>query len=130
MRALAAALAVALLAACGGRDTPDDQGFHQAVVNDRSGAEVTFDATVIDNPVDSGDHERFRVKTSTGEVLEVDHNNKLASEVPVHAGDVVLIHGQLYIDPGPRIGVHCTHAHTSKGCPNPGWIMFGGNYYE
>ena len=130
MRALAAVLAVALLAACGGRDASDDQGFHQDVVNVRNGAEVTFDATVLDNPVDSGDHERFHVKASTGEVLEVDHNIKLAAEVPVHAGDTIVIHGQLYIDPGPSVGVHCTHAHTSSGCPNPGWIMFGGNYYE
>lgn len=130
MRALAAALAFALLAACGGREAADDQGFHQDVVNDRNGAEVTFDATVVDNPVDSGDHERFQVKASTGEVLEVDHNIKLATEAPVHAGDTVVIHGRLYIDPGPRLGVHCTHAHTSTGCPNPGWIMFGGSYYE
>ena len=130
MRVLAAALAVALLAACGGREAADDQGLHQDVVNDRSGAEVTFDAVVIDNPVDSGDHEVLKVKASTGEVLEVDHNIKLAAEVPVHAGDAVVIHGQLYIDPGPRLGVHCTHSQTSSGCPNPGWIMFGGNYYE
>jgi Protein of unknown function (DUF3465) len=130
VRVLAAALAVALLAACGGREAADDQGLHQDVVNDRSAAEVTFDAVVIDNPVDSGDHEVFKVKARTGEVLEVDHNIKLAAEVPVHAGDAVVIHGQLYIDPGPRLGVHCTHSQTSSGCPNPGWIMFGGNYYE
>ncbi|TAN33141.1 DUF3465 domain-containing protein [bacterium] len=127
--AFAAAVALALMA-CGGRDAPDDQGLHQDVVNDANGAEVTFDATVVDNPVESGGHERFEVKAPTGELLEIDHNTSLAAYVPVHAGDRLVIHGRLYIDPGPRAGVHCTHAQTSGGCPDPGWIMFGGNYYE
>jgi hypothetical protein len=119
-----------VLVACGERATTDDQGLHREVANSSSGAEVTFDATVLDTPVESGGHERFHVKATTSEVLEVDHNTSLAAFVPVHAGDHVVIHGELYIDPGPRIGVHCTHATTSSGCPNPGWIRFGDNYYE
>jgi hypothetical protein len=124
---LAAAL---MLIACGGRETPDDQGLHQDIQNGASGAEVTFDATLTTDPVQSGDHERFEVKTPTGEMLEVDHNTSLAQSVPVHKGDGIVIHGELYIDPGPRYGVHCTHAHTSSGCPNPGWIEYSSNYYE
>jgi hypothetical protein len=125
-------LAALILAAsaCGGRQAADDQGLHQDVVNGTSGAEVTFDATLLTDPVESGGHERFEVKTTTGEMLEVDHNTSLAPSVPVHAGDAVIIHGQLYIDPGPRFGVHCTHAHTSSGCPSPGWIEYANNYYE
>jgi hypothetical protein len=131
MRRLGAGLAIAImLMACGGRETPDDQGLHQDIVNSTNGAEVTFDATVVNDPVESGGHERFQVKASTGEVLEIDHNTSLAPSVPAHAGDTLVIHGQLYIDPGPKIGVHCTHAHTSSGCPNPGWIELGQNYYE
>ncbi len=131
MRRIAAAAAIVLaLMACGGRETADDQGLHQDIVNGTSGAEVTFDATVLSDPVESGGHERFQVKASTGEVLEIDHNTSLAQSVPLHAGDTVIIHGQLYIDPGPKIGVHCTHAHTSSGCPNPGWIELGQNFYE
>jgi hypothetical protein len=107
-------LLVALVAvACGGREVPDDQALHQDIVNDANGSEVTFDATVLNDPVESGGHERFEVKATTGEMLEV-----------------VVIHGRLYIDPGPRVGVHCTHARTSSGCPSPGWIMLGDNYYE
>jgi hypothetical protein len=128
-RALLVALAVLVLA-CGGRATPDDQALHQAITNDSSGTEVTFDATVTTDPVESGGHERFEVQIPTGEVLEVDHNTSLAQSVPVHSGDQVVIHGQLYIDPGPHIGVHCTHAATSSGCPDPGWIEFQNNYYE
>jgi hypothetical protein len=123
-------LMVLVAVACGGRDTPDDQALHQDIVNDTNGAEVTFDATVLNDPVESGGHERFEVKVPTGEMLEVDHNTTLAPPVPAHTGDHVVIHGQLYIDPGPRLGVHCTHAHTSSGCPSPGWIMLGDNYYE
>jgi len=125
-----AAAGIIGLGACGGRETPDDQGFHRAVADDRSGAEVTFDATVIATPVESGGHERFEVRAATGEMLEVDHNTSLAPYVPLHSGDQIVIHGQLYIDPGPRIGIHCTHAATSGGCPYPGWIMYGQNYYE
>ena len=128
---LALALAVLLaLAGCGGRDKPDDLALHQDIVNGASGSEVTFDASVLDEPVESGGHERFLVKDPTGETLEVDHNTDLAPSVPAHVGDHLVIHGQLYIDPGPRIGVHCTHAATSSGCPDPGWIMLGGTYYE
>ena len=131
MRKLALAIALGLaLVACGGRESTDDPGLHNDVVNNTNGAEVTFDATVVNDPVESGTHERIVVKATTGEVLEIDHNTSLAPAVPVHAGDQLVIHGQLYIDPGPHIGVHCTHAHTSSGCPNPGWIMFGSTYYE
>jgi hypothetical protein len=126
---IAAAVALALLA-CGGREMPDDQGLHQDIHNSTNGAEVTFDATVLSDPVESGGHERFQVKDPSGDVLEIDHNTTLAPSVPVHAGDALVIHGQLYIDPGPKVGVHCTHAQTSSGCPNPGWIEFGQNYYE
>jgi hypothetical protein len=127
----AAGLATALvMIGCGGRDTPDDQGLHQDIVNAANGAEVTFDATILTEPVESGGHERFEVRAATGEMLEVDHNTSLAQPVPAHKGDGVVIHGQLYIDPGPRYGVHCTHAATSSGCPSPGWIEYNDNYYE
>jgi Protein of unknown function (DUF3465) len=129
-RAAAVAGAALLLFACGGREAADDQSLHQDIQNNTSGAEVTFDATVVSDPVQNGDHERFQVKTTTGEILEVDHNTNLAQGVPVHKGDGVVIHGRLYIDPGPRYGVHCTHVHTSSGCPDPGWIEYNNSYYE
>ena len=130
MRWIASAAVALLLAGCGGRETPDDQALHQYIVNGSSGAEVTFDATVASEPVETGGHERFEVKAPSGELVEVDHNTTLAPSAPVHTGDHVIIHGRLYIDPGPRVGVHCTHAATSSGCPYPGWIEAGGSYYE
>ena len=119
-----------LSAGCGERDQPDDQGLHQDLVNARDGVEVTFDATVLSSPVESGGHERFEVKDTTGENLEIDHNTDLATYVPLATGSQLIVHGRLYVDPGPRYGVHCTHAKTSSGCPYSGWIEFGGNYYE
>src|SRR5260370_17547434 len=103
--AAVAALVVLLIcaSACGGRENPDDNGFHQDIVNGTNGAEVTFDATVLNDPIQSGGHERFEVKAATGETLEIDHNTTLAPPVPIHAGDSVIVHVELYIDPGPRI---------------------------
>jgi hypothetical protein len=126
----AAIAALVLLAACGGRETPDDQGLHNDIVKGLTGAEVTFDASVLTEPIESGGHERFEVRAVTGEMLEIDHNTSLAQSVPVHKNDGLVIRGQLYIDPGPVYGVHCTHATTSSGCPNPGWIEYNNNYYE
>ncbi len=129
--ALAVALAVALaLAGCGERPQPDDQGLHNDLVSGTGNVEVTFDAVITTEPAESGGHERFEVKDPAGDQLEVDHNTDLAQSVPAHVGDPLVIHGLLYIDPGPHAGVHCTHASTSSGCPYPGWIEFGGNYYE
>ena len=69
------------------------------------------------------------MRAATGETLEIDHNTSLAPSVPAHAGDKVVIAGRFYDDSGLE-GVHCTHAHTSSGCPYPGFIEFNGQYYE
>ena len=133
MKRLALGLALAMtvaLVACGGRDQPDDQGLHQDIVSNTGNVEVTFDASIITEPAESGGHERFEVNDPAGDRLEIDHNTSLAPAVPAHVGDGLIIHGRLYIDPGPHAGVHCTHAHTSSGCPDPGWIEFNNNYYE
>lgn len=124
-------LAVLLLAAgCGGHAAADDSAFHSAVSGGRAGTEVTFDATVESEPRMVGSHEHLLVTAATGETVEVDHNTTLAPWVPAHPGDSVIVRGELYIDPGPRVGVHCTHAHTSRGCPNAGFVELKGSYYE
>lgn len=129
---LAAAVFVTLLmlVSCGEREQPDDQAVHRDIVSGTANVEVTFDAKITSEPAESGGHERFNVTDPDGDSLEVDHNTSLAAYVPAHTGDALIIHGQLYIDPGPHAGVHCTHATTSSGCPQPGWIEFAGNYYE
>jgi Protein of unknown function (DUF3465) len=129
VRRLVLAFTALLVLACGGDATADDSALHGDIAQHRTGAEVTFDATLLDNPIESGGHERFHVRSGAGDELEVDHNTTLASPVPAHQGDQVVIHGRLYVDPGSA-GVHCTHAHTSSGCPDPGWIKLGSQTYE
>lgn len=90
---------------------------------------MTFNATVRDEPVRAGNHEHLLVGDGQGDELEIDHNTDLAPWVPAHRGDAVVVHGQLFVDPG-RAGVHCTHARTSRGCPRPGWVELRGSYYE
>jgi hypothetical protein len=129
-RAALLLVALLLVTGCGEREQTDNQGLHQDILKDATGAEVTFDALVMTVPVESGGHERFQVNDTAGDSLEIDHNTDLATYVPIQVGNQVIIHGRLYIDPGPKVGVHCTHAKTSSGCPDPGWIEFGGSYYE
>lgn len=129
-RACALLIVVLAVVSCGGRDQPDDQALHKDIAQGLSGAEVTFNASITTEPAESGGHERFDVNDASGDLLEVDHNTSLAPSIPAHVGAHLVIHGQLYIDPGPHYGVHCTHAATSSGCPNPGWIEYQGNYYE
>ena len=90
---------------------------------------VTFDATLLTQPATKGGHERFQARSGAGDVLEVDHNVSLAPEVPARPGDRLVIRGRLYLDPD-RAGVHCTHRETSRGCPTPGFIDFGGRTFD
>jgi hypothetical protein len=108
---------------------PDASAVHADIVAGRSGAEVTFSGSVIGEPVDSGGHERIQVRDLAGDTLELDYNLSLGRPVPVHGGDSILVHGQLYVDTGGA-GVHCLHARTSRGCPEQGWIQFAGATYS
>jgi hypothetical protein len=100
-----------------------------AIAAGRTGAEVTFMGTVVTEPTNDGGHERMIVRDQLGDTVELDYNVTLGRVVPVHRGDSVEVHGQLYVDPG-RAGVHCLHGQTSRGCPEPGWIRFAGTTYS
>jgi hypothetical protein len=109
--------------------SPDANALHADILARRSEAEVTFIGVLVSDPTNSGDHERMVVRDRLGDTLELDYNTSLGRQVPVHAGSSIVIHGQLYIDPG-RVGVHCLHNQTSRGCPQPGWIQFAGTTYS
>jgi len=108
---------------------PDADALHADILAGRSGAEVTFTGNVINDPTDSGGHEHILVRDQLGDTLELDYNLSLGRRVPVHGGDSIAVHGQLYIDPA-KVGVHCLHARTSRGCPEGGWIQFAGVTYS
>ena len=108
---------------------PDANAVHADILGDRSGAEVTFVGTVTADPTTASGHERILVRDQPGDSLELDYNLSLGRPVPVHRGDSLVVHGQLYIDPG-QAGVHCLHAVTSRGCPEAGWIQFKGATYS
>lgn len=108
---------------------PDDAAVHADILAGRSGTEVTLNATVLQPPAQVGDHEHIEVTDGVGDQLELDYNLDLGTWVPAQSGDGMVVHGQLYVDPG-RDGVHCLHARTSRGCPYPGWIEIGGRMYS
>ncbi|MFZ0218248.1 MAG: hypothetical protein WAM30_20115, partial [Candidatus Dormiibacterota bacterium] len=108
---------------------PDAEQVPREVQAGQSNVEVTFVGTVTAAPRKVGDHERILVRDRLGDTLELDYNTDLGQWVPVRQGDSLLIHGQLYVDPG-QDGVHCLHAATSKGCPDPGSITFSGHTYD
>ena len=108
---------------------PDAQAVHADIQAGRSGAEVTFVGTLVDQPTNSGGHQRMEVRDRLGDMLELDYNTDLGRPVPVRQGDSMTVHGQLYIDPG-KAGVHCLHSQTSRGCPEPGWIQVGGRTFS
>ena len=108
---------------------PDEAGLHADIAAGRSGAEVTFDAIVVQAPANVGDHEQIEVRDTLGDQLELDYNTQLGEWIPVRVGEQLEVHGQLYVDPN-RVGVHCLHAHTSSGCPQPGWVRYAGTTYS
>jgi hypothetical protein len=112
-----------------GPPKPDVNSLHADILGHRSGAEVTFTGVLVSDPTNSGGHERILVRDQLGDTLELDYNTSLGRAVPVHAGETIVVHGQLYVDPG-QVGVHCRHAQTSRGCPEAGWIKFGGATYS
>jgi hypothetical protein len=109
--------------------TPDANAVHADILAGRSGAEVTFVGSVTGEPTTSSGHEHILVRDQPGDVLELDYNLSLGRAVPVHPGDSVVVHGQLYVDPG-KVGVHCLHAQTSRGCPEAGWIQLARATYS
>lgn len=128
---LATVVMVAALAGCGGATASPDDAAAVAAVRQGRAEEVTVQGPVLAVLADAsgphGPHQRFTVDIGSGVVVEVDHNLSLAPRVPLHRGDVVIVHGQLALDPG-RVVVHDTH--HSTGSHEGGWVELGGQRYE
>ena len=73
-------------------------------------------------------HQRFILKTATGQTVLVAHNIDLAPRVPVREGDFVRFKGEY--DWSEQGGViHWTH-HDPKGWRDDGWIEHDGKLYQ
>jgi hypothetical protein len=105
---------------------PDNQA--RAAVAARRVADVAVAGTVEDEPTffvgrhTHARHETFDIVTPHGLHLRVVDNVSLAPPVPVHAGDTIVVAGQL-IPTSQGAIVHDTHH-----CPGPGWHR--GGYIE
>lgn len=117
-----------LLTACG-QPSVDNAALRAALAANQT-TEVTVQGRVVDVLPDGngsdGPHERFDVDVG-GVVVEVDHNLTLAPRVPVHAGDVVTLHGEFAPDPGHPV-IHYTHHATGRH--EGGWIELNGQTYS
>jgi hypothetical protein len=125
-----AALAAALVLACGGSAQPDNGGFLDAYHSHQS-QEVTVTCSVVDVLGDApagadGPHQRFDVDVS-GVRVEIDHNLDLAARVPVQVGSTLTVHGQFEPDPGHPV-IHYTHHATGRH--EGGWIDLAGQRYD
>jgi hypothetical protein len=127
---LIAALAAAVLVACGAQARPDNAAFLDAY-HARHSQEVTVSCSVVDVLGDApagadGPHQRFDVDVS-GVRVEIDHNLDLAGRVPVQIGTTLTVRGQFEPDPGHPV-IHYTHHATGRH--EGGWIDLAGQRYE
>jgi Protein of unknown function (DUF3465) len=124
------AVVAALLAACGG-DPPFDNAALSSALAAGQTAEVTVQGRVVallpDGNGSAGPHQRFDVDLGSGVVVEIDHNLTLAPRVPVHSGDIVVVHGEFAPDPGRPV-IHYTHHSTDRH--EGGWIRLAGTTYD
>jgi hypothetical protein len=93
--------------------------------------EVTVEAPVLKvlREDDRGlPHQKFLIGLSNGTTVLIAHNLKMASQVPISAGDTVRIHGE-YIWNAHGGLIHWTH-HTDTPYHEGGWIEFQGVRYQ
>ncbi|CAN5707813.1 hypothetical protein BH10CYA1_BH10CYA1_06070 [soil metagenome] len=96
----------------------------------RKKVEVTLTARVkelLPPDTDGSPHQRFLLELSNGTTVLVAHNTDLAPEVPIHAGDLVTLHGEYIWN---KLGgvLHYTHHSTTRH--ESGWIQLNGQTYQ
>ncbi|HEY5095082.1 MAG TPA: DUF3465 domain-containing protein [Candidatus Eremiobacteraceae bacterium] len=110
-----------------------DSGACAAVAAHRI-ADVAVAGTVADEPTffvgrrTHALHETFDIVTPHGLKLRVVDNVALAPEIPVHAGDNIVVAGQLIPARAGAI-VHDTHHWPGPGWHRGGWIEWNGRRY-
>ena len=116
-------------------DRADNAAAIADITQGRSGDEVVVQGSVADvagvEEGPSGRHELFTVTITNGAKrvgVLVAHNVGIAPFVPVHRGDVVIVKGELAIDPSGPV-LHWTH-HDPRFRHQPGFVELRGRTYE
>ena len=111
-----------------------DNAARKAVAT-RHVADVAVAGTVIDEPAffigrtTHAAHETFDIVTPHGLRLRVVDNVSLAPRIPVHAGDDIVVAGQLIPTHAGAI-IHDTHHCPGPGWHRGGWIEWRGRRYS
>jgi hypothetical protein len=96
----------------------------------RKKVEVTLTARVkelLPPDTDGSPHQRFLLELSNGTTVLVAHNTDLAPEVPIHAGDLVTLHGEYIWN---KLGGVLHYTHHSTNHHESGWIQLNGQTYQ
>lgn len=96
-------------------------------------AEVTLCGNVVrirpERRTRSGAHRSFDVDVGHNDVVEIDANVDVMGTFPVRTGDAAVVHGEYYVDPNGREGVHWVH-HAVSGRHPAGYVTLNGHRYE
>ena len=110
----------------------NDQRLQQAFRNRENDLQIQGSAVVyriLDDDLDGSRHQRFLLRTSTGQSILVAHNIDLAPRIPnLSVGDTVEFYGE-YKYNGKGGVIHWTH-HDPAGRHIGGWLKHNGTTYQ
>jgi len=137
VRAAAAGLGLALLAACAApaptSDRCDPASFRAVALAHAEGAEVTLCGPVVRvgrlRRSRSGTHRVFIVDVGSHDRVAIDANVDIMGNFPIRNGEYAVVHGEYYYDGPGRDGVHWTHR-TDRGNHPPGYVTLDGVTYR
>ena len=109
-----------------------DSALQVAYRNQQSNLQITGHGIVVrvlpDDNIGSR-HQKFIIKTSTGQNLLVSHNIDLAPRVPgLKTGDTIEFSGEYEWNSKGGV-IHWTH-HDPKHTHEGGWLKYGGKLYQ
>ena len=109
-----------------------DLRLEQAFSNRENDLQIRGRATVyrvLDDDLKGSRHQRFLLRTSTGQSILVAHNIDLAPRIPnLSVGDTVEFYGEYEYNDKGRV-IHWTH-HDHAGRHVGGWLKHNGSTYQ
>jgi hypothetical protein len=86
-------------------------------------------ARILPDDTEGSEHQRFIVRLSTGQTIQIAHNTDLAPRVPVKEGDTVRFRGEYEFTEKGGV-IHWTHHNPNPQGRKYGWIDHNGKRYE